>query len=201
MSRFEMRKSADMERAIQALRTGQTRSQKDRDFAIKVAGAGGIAALTGAAGYLQGRESDQLQERQASKAQMSGAIESQTKERDRLLQAPGDYKSYDDGSHEGPEWLRGGKAPERGKDWFPSEPHEDQGPVELSLATDEYERNQDLNSAAAGATIGGYLTPEALNSHDLESDERAADMNNGKNLIRAAGVMGGMSRSLPRRSY
>lgn len=211
-----MQKDSNMESAISAIRNGETRGQQNRNLREKIAFTGAQAAMTGISGYLQGRESDQLQEENKNRAKMGNAIQSQTQERDRLLQAPDDYKSNDDGST-GPEWLRTGKV-EHGKDWFPGEPKQDQGPVDLSLPGDHDPFVQDAakrareqqgsNVAAAGASIGGYRTVQGLDDADHQSDVLAADMSTGKNLMKAGKMMtggdnelGGMMSTPPRRGY
>lgn len=211
-----MQKSADMERLINSIREGKTREQQNRDLREKVIFSGGQALAAGVGGYLQGRESDRLQEENKNRSQMGKAIQSQTQERDRLLRAPDDYKSYDDGST-GPGWLRTGKV-EHGKDWFPGEPRQDQGPVDLSLPGDHDPFVQDAakrareqqgsNAEAAGASIGGYRTVQGLDDADQQSDVLAADMSTGKNLMKAGKMMtgggnelGGMMSTPPRRGY
>lgn len=185
-----MQKSADMERLINSIREGKTREQQNRDLREKVIFSGGQALATGVGGYLQGRESDAIQEEHRNRTGMARAIDSQTRERNRLLTPAADYVPNTPDSPDDPEWLMSGHLPPEQTD--------------LSMATDQHRQDQDGNAAAAGATIGGYRTPSAMDDQDQESDTLAADMNTGKNLMRVGGAMraggaaGGMQRSIPR---
>jgi len=191
--RFAPQRSEEMQRAIHALRNGQTRGQREQAMLDRAIFAGIQGAATGAGALAERYNSDQMHEEQANREQMKRAIENQTAMRDRDLRTMAESKQYAAADYAGPSpdargipsWLKEGGEAER--------------PTNLSLKTDEAKAQLNSNAAAAGASIGGYRTPSGLDAQDAESDTLAGDMNTGKNLMRAGSMMGGMMGSLPRR--
>ncbi len=184
-----------MARAIQTLRRGESIGQQDEAMQRKAAMVG-FQAMLGAVGHsIQADGSRKLQEQQKNRSIMSGAIDDATRKaglaRVEAARPSPDYVPNaaveTRGAHDVPSWLSQAQGqPVNGPDY-------------IKEAAKSASDNQNLNSAAAGANIGGYRTPGGLDGVDQDSDSRAADIMTGKNIMKATENMGGMMGSLPRR--
>ena len=207
MPRFAPQRSEDMQRAIHALRTGQTRGQKEQAMLDKGIFAVGQTGLMLGGAALQANESDKLQEEQKNRSDQTRNRDNQIAMRDNDLRHSKEASVYDDASqvHETgvggrpPDWLAQSQGDNRDSPPGPDPFVQD--------AAKKAREQQGSNAEAAGASIGGYRTVQGLDDADQQSDVLAADMSTGKNLMKAGGMMtgggemGGMMSSLPRRGY
>ncbi len=192
MARYAMQRSEEAARAAATLRAGGSRSQQNSALKDKAIFAG-IQAGIGAVGHvMQAGESGSLQEEQRKRGIMEKAIQNATKQDAAMRSAPSipnapppmhvDQDEY--GLQKSPS-LAGAQA-------LPSYADQMDGAVKASQA------NQKLNSAAAGASIGGVRPPGGLDDTHNDSELRAGDIMTGQSIMKDAGAGGGMQQSLRR---
>ncbi len=176
---------------IHDLRNGQTSGQKRRAFNDKV-GWTVLQAGIGALGHtIEAGESTKLQGEQSKRDVMRQAIANATKQDAAMRSAPRvpnappkeDFTSDEYGLSQAP--LAKAQA-------LPSYADQMDGAVKASQA------NQKLNSAAAGASIGGVRPPGGLDDTHNDSELRAGDIMTGQSIMKDAGAGGGMQQSLRR---
>ncbi len=184
-----------MARAIATLRAGQSRSQQNQALADKALLAGAQAGIGTVGHVIDATRSEKLQKEQRQRSIMSGAIDDATRKaglaRIEAAKPSPDYVSNaaveTQGAHDLPSWLSQAQGqPVSGPDY-------------IKEAAKSASDNQNVNIAAAGANIGGYRTPSGADDIDVDSDGRAADIQTGKNIMKATQHMGGMMGSLARR--
>ncbi len=180
------------EQLIQDIKAGNTPRQKRQAFNDKALMVGIQAAIAGMGYGIQGDQSRKLQDEQAKSGVMRQAIANATKQDAAMRTAPSvpnapaamhvDQDEY--GLQKDPS-LAGAQA-------LPSYADQMDGAVKASQA------NQKLNSAAAGASIGGVRPPGGLDDTHNDSELRAGDIMTGQSIMKDAGAGGGMQQSLRR---
>jgi hypothetical protein len=180
---------------IKRIRAGETNGQKNRALLDKAMFAG-VGAGIGAIGHsMESAESMEKQANQRKEGVMRDAIADQTKQSafndkirgqsQKYAEAGSEYETNPYGAAPVPDWLK--------------QAHGDHGenPYVGDAATAALD-SQNMNSAAAGAAIGGYRPPSGLDDVHNDADTRAADISTGKNLMKTGSMMGGMGSTLPR---
>lgn len=194
-----MQRDAEMARAIQNVRAGNTRYGQNRALEDKML-MGGLQA-TGAmiGGAMQAQQSQTKDINNKNRSIMSGAIDDATRKaglaRAEAAKPSPDYVPNEaiatEGQHNVPSWLQQAQTGQVSN------------PDYIKEAAKQASATQDLNLSAAGANIGGYRTPSGADAIDADSDTRAADLQTGQNILKATqhmgSQMGGMGRSLARR--
>ncbi len=193
-----MVRDANMARAIGVLRAGQSNSQQKQAF-LEKAIVGALTAGVGVTGgIIQGQESEALQDRQKRRAAETRKAEA-LKSAPRVPNAP-PQENYGNDEYGLPRQM-GPTGPSYSKRMDASV--QAGNPDWLKERAKEASDTQGVNIAAAGANIGGYRTPSGADDIDMDSDSRAADIQTGKNIMKATehmgSQMGGMGMSLPRR--
>lgn len=188
MARYGMQRSPEMARAIETLRAGKTRSQRDQAFLEKAIMTGAQAGLTFTAGAFKAGESERLQAEQVRKdkaEKVAGALKS--------APLPPPSPPVVDPNQD-----------EYGMQRTLGTPHAPAGPDRSAMMNNAVmngaERavaNQKLNSSANMTTLDGYDTPEGLRKKDNGAGQISRDIGTAQSLMSEGNQMdGGMLQSL-----
>lgn len=185
--RFGIQRNEHAANAIKVVREGGTRGQQNRALMDKVMLTGAQAGV-GAIGHII--EADRSIERQDTNRRrdiMGNAIADQTKlagQQDQIRKssqqyAGPDYQAPTDNQRPMPDWMgEGGEAT----------------PEALKASADLAISRQKTNVSALGQSVGGYDTPDGIETQHQAAGSAARDMATGDGIMK----MGGMMNSLPR---